>query len=129
MYDRPDLEVSQVTVDENREQRGPADVSYLVGIINRAEEDVEERRHRSCYWVLGGKAEGLEVPSLDMRTQDKEARKAQAPSHLASRSMLAWVERSGRTCDVVSRQCLDQGHCATYKNHSGIPSAGPRPSS
>lgn len=100
-----------------------------MGIIHRAEEDIEEQRDEACYWVLGGKAEGLEVPSLDIRTQDKEAKKAQAPSHLASRSMFAWVERSGRTCDPVSRRCLDQGQYVTYKNHSGTPSAGPRPSS
>lgn len=73
----------------------------LRGILVR--EGVEkERRDPGDYWPLGGKVDGFTLPVLDTRTQDREGRKAQEPSHLSRRHRLSWVERSGRTCDPVS---------------------------
>lgn len=93
------------------------------------EEVEQERWDPGNYWPLGGKVEGLTLPALDTRTQDREGRKAQEPSHLSRRDRLSWVERSGRTCDPVSTGILKQGQYETYRNRSDAPSAEPRPSS
>lgn len=58
---------------------------------------MDEDKRASAHWPLGGKLDGLIVPASDIRTQDNEARNAQAPSHLAKRSIFSCLVRSGRT--------------------------------